>query len=256
MVGTWHSCVPSFIVLMIDLFSYDFFAFDLDGTLVNSHHVYKEKDRLYVKYFYNKNVSEFFLEQFESMFREKVNKKYSVEYYLFLDKLFGDGRISAEEVFARLSWIDESVIKPRIKFRTGAVSVLKTIKKMCPQKKFLLVTGSKRQEVEYFCYNPLSALRESLDISTFFDCIITKDDTILQKPAPEPYKKALGMVGAQKGATVLVFEDSIEGVLSAKANNATVIAIENNYFQNTDVIKKVADYFFKDWEEFLNSVRF
>ena len=78
------------------------------------------------------------------------------------------------------------------------MEALSIIKSKFPHKKFLLVTGSKKREIDYFSYNPLSNLSTLLNINNFFDCIITQDDVLEQKPSPEPYKKALRTQGKYK----------------------------------------------------------
>lgn len=75
------------------------------------------------------------------------------------------------------------------------MEALSIIKSKFPHKKFLLVTGSKKREIDYFSYNPLSNLSTLLNINNFFDCIITQDDVLEQKPSPEPYKKSIENTG-------------------------------------------------------------
>lgn len=240
---------------MIDLNLFDFFAFDFDGTLVDSHPVYKDKDRLYVEHFYHKDISGTVLEKIEQQFRDRLGTAYSIEYYLHLDSLFGTGSLPENTIRERLSWVDENLVKPHIKLKPGADKLLNLLKNLYPQKKFMLVTGSKRHEIDYFSSNPRSSFKNLFDLNTFFDCIITQDDVIEQKPSPEPYRKALAALGATSDDRLLVFEDSIEGVISARANNATVIAIENLCL-NTDhcPIQDLSDYYFKNWEEFLDFI--
>ncbi len=240
---------------MLNIKDFDFFAFDFDGTLVDSHPIYLEKDKLYINHFYNQDISRNFLEQQELKFRQQLNIPYSIEYYLFLDRLFGTGKLTAEEISSRLSWFDENTIKPLIKPKPGAIKALKTIKSEFPDKKLLLVTGSKRAEIDYFSFHPLSNLRDHLNINSFFDCVITQDDVLEQKPSPEPYKKALDAIGASSDSSFLVFEDSVDGVLSAKANHATVVAIENKHINNDDKkLKDLSDYYFRDWKSILDNI--
>jgi HAD superfamily hydrolase (TIGR01509 family) len=66
------------------------------------------------------------------------------------------------------------------------------------------------------------------DIAKYFpkDYIISEDTIIAQglegKPAPDPYQLAMGRLGT---SNLLVFEDTVSGVASAKAAGATVIAL-------------------------------
>jgi len=241
---------------MLNINLYDIFAFDFDGTLVDSHLAYQEKDKLYVQHFYNKNVSKDFLEHLEQHYRILFKQPYSIEYYKHLDKLFGNSCLPVKEIKTRLLWIDEHMVKPQIKIKTGAIEAMNIIKSKYPQKKFLLVTGSKKREIDYFSCNPLSALYNLLNINNFFDCIVTQDDVLEQKPSPEPYKKALELVGAPRNSSLLVFEDSVEGIMSAKANNATVVALENKHiYKDEEPVRKLSDYFFSDWKSIIKALR-
>lgn len=63
---------------------------------------------------------------------------------------------------------------------------------------------------------------ELLGIETYFNVVITADDTPKHKPSPEPYLIAMERLGARPSHSI-VFEDSVAGVQSGVAAGAVVV---------------------------------
>jgi beta-phosphoglucomutase len=78
-----------------------------------------------------------------------------------------------------------------------------------------LVTGASRKR-----------LRSSLpaDIQSAFACIVTSDDVTATKPAPEPYQKALDILGISATHSVAV-ENAPLGIASAKGAGLFCVAL-------------------------------
>jgi beta-phosphoglucomutase len=68
-------------------------------------------------------------------------------------------------------------------------------------------------------------------LRSWFDIIVTSEDTAKHKPDPEPYLKAMAMLGVT-GSGTLVIEDSPNGIQSAKSANCTVAAITTAFEPN------------------------
>ena len=96
--------------------------------------------------------------------------------------------------------------------------LLSLIKNSLSNKKIGLVTTAKRKNVhEILKYHKIEEI---------FNVIITGDDVTCSKPNPEPYLKALKMIGLQ-ASEVIVFEDSETGCESAIAAGLKVIRVLN-----------------------------
>jgi HAD superfamily hydrolase (TIGR01509 family) len=65
-------------------------------------------------------------------------------------------------------------------------------------------------------------------LTKWFDEIITGDDTVMHKPDPEPYLKALSALGVVS-ADALVVEDSPNGIYAAKAAQCNVVGLTTNF---------------------------
>jgi beta-phosphoglucomutase len=73
-----------------------------------------------------------------------------------------------------------------------------------------------------------SLAEQKYQFKPWFDVIVTSEDTTKHKPDPEPYLKAMTMLGVA-GPETLVIEDSPNGIRSAKSANCTVMAITTNF---------------------------
>jgi beta-phosphoglucomutase len=69
-----------------------------------------------------------------------------------------------------------------------------------------------------------SLAAQKYQLRSWFDIVITSEDTTRHKPDPEPYLKTMEMLGVA-GSETLVIEDSPNGIRSAKSANCTVAAI-------------------------------
>jgi beta-phosphoglucomutase len=65
-------------------------------------------------------------------------------------------------------------------------------------------------------------------ISPLFDLLVTEKDTIHHKPHPAPYLKALQMLPASTGTTIVI-EDSPNGITSAKKAGCKVFALLTSF---------------------------
>ncbi|WP_299586052.1 HAD family phosphatase [Mucilaginibacter sp.] len=101
-----------------------------------------------------------------------------------------------------------------------------------------LVTSSPRQDVE--------AVFERNGLGKYFKLIITRTEVTKSKPDPESYLVCVEKLGLQK-EECLVFEDTINGVKSAKAAGLTCFAIQSNTDEHDKLT--IADKLFLDFKE-------
>ena len=101
-----------------------------------------------------------------------------------------------------------------------------------------LVTSSPRQDVE--------AVFERNGLGKYFKLIITRTEVVKSKPDPESYNVCVEKLGLKK-EECLVFEDTINGIKSAKAAGLTCFAIQNNTDEHHKLT--IADKLFLDFNE-------
>jgi len=104
-----------------------------------------------------------------------------------------------------------------------------------------LVTSSPRKDVE--------AIFERNGLGKYFKLIITRSEVTKSKPDPESYNTCIQKLGITKNQAI-VFEDTINGVRSAKAAGLTCYAIQQNTDEHLNL--SVADKLFLDFKEAKN----
>ena len=82
-----------------------------------------------------------------------------------------------------------------------------------------LVTGSPRDKIEL--------MHSTTGLLDYFEAIVTEDDVRQPKPHPEPYLKALHILGLDAGRCLAV-EDSRRGLMSAHAAGIACIIVPNS----------------------------
>lgn len=89
-------------------------------------------------------------------------------------------------------------------------------------------------------------------LSNLFDLLITEKDTERHKPFPDPYIKALQLLSASVGSTVVI-EDSPNGIKSAKEAGCNVYALTTSFDQERLV---QADEILNSYTEVANIIFF
>ena len=83
-----------------------------------------------------------------------------------------------------------------------------------------------------------------LNLTVFFDFVITKEDVTNHKPHPEAYLLALEKLSLSS-SDVLIFEDSEAGLIAAKRANCDSIAFQHEFNMNHDLslaIETISDF--------------
>ena len=101
-----------------------------------------------------------------------------------------------------------------------------------------LVTSSPRKDVE--------AIFERNGLGKYFKLIITRSEVTKSKPDPESYNVCIEKLGILK-ADCVVFEDTINGIKSAKAAGLTCFAIQSNTEEHANLA--IADKLFLDFKQ-------
>lgn len=166
--------------------------------------------------------------------------------FAFLEKEIGD-QLDADNIRERAAILHSQHIK-EAKARDGVAEYLADARELGLT--IALATSSTRNWAETHLTN--------LNLLSYFDYLITKDDVEYVKPAPDLFLKAIEVLGVEPQEAV-VFEDSLNGLMAAlEANLPTVIipnpVTESLPFENYHLkISSMADMSLQEIIESLNN---
>jgi len=182
--------------------------FDLDGVIIDTEPLHARTKRMAFEH-YGVSVPENLYAEFkgrsdEDMVRDVVEQ-------------FGPSSLEWREVLARKHELF-NVHEGEIELIPGASEFISSARSHFD--KLALVTSATRRNQEY-------ALRR-FGLASFFDVIVTGEDTTRTKPDPEPYLAAISRLDIA-AKSCLVLEDSMNGVASANAAGCAVVAITTSF---------------------------
>lgn len=190
---------------------YSFF-FDMDGTLFNTEKVVLQAHTATLKTFgFNKILSE------EALLRKVVCGKTVRQAVQGVKHLFPEIKMRETE-YENLLKTNYALIKQRLPeseyFIAPTINLLKSI--LLHRLKVCIVSNSTRQEIE----ENLGLLKLPSPLPCIGYPVYSKS-----KPHPEPYLKAALVLGVVPNRQCIVFEDSENGICSAKSAGMFVVGV-------------------------------
>lgn len=184
--------------------------FDCDGTILNSEPLHAENLAIVVKS-YGLNISAAEIsERFrgfhdEQVYDELFNENSSISKEEFLQK-------KTNSLLRQLNLLSLEDIKKLL--TPGFMEAFEYLKK----NKYLVAVVSASEEVF------LESLLNKLGIRSQLDILVHGSSTLLPKPSPAPYLKAMRELELHPDETV-IFEDSATGLESAMATGAETVKV-------------------------------
>ena len=197
--------------------------FDLDGTLLDSMHVW---DNLGANYLKSLNIIP------PEDIREILKPMSILQATQYLRKEFGI-TYTDDEIITQLTHILEQAYFYNIKLKAGVIEFLEKLKtqgvKMC------IATATEKYLVE--------AAVKRLKIFDYFEFITTCTCVGTGKDNPIIYQKSLKKLGAKLDEAI-VFEDALYAIETAKKAGFTVVGIyDPSAGSDSEKIKKICDYY-------------
>ena len=201
--------------------------FDLDGTLLDSTEMWE-------------NLGERFLLSLEiepkDGLRDEIWDMSLPESAAFFKREYALS-LSEEEIIARLNELSESVYTNDAPLKSGAKRMLGSLQML--DIKTTLATAADKNLAE-------AALART-GISEYFSGILSCSEHGA-KTAPDIFLKAAEFLGASP-REIVVFEDSISAVQTAKSAGFITAAVFNSSEKNPDLLRDTADFYGKNLDE-------
>lgn len=201
--------------------------FDMDGTLLNSMHIWKDIDIEFLA-MYGYELPPTLQKEIEGMsFRETaqyIQAKFNLP-------------STIEEIMDTWNKMAFQKYAEEIEFKEGAFAFIKMLKEKGIRT--AICTSNSRELV--------NAVGEHLGFIPYFDTIITSCEVGAGKPAPDIYLEAARRLGASP-EECLVFEDIVVGLTSGKRAGMRLCAVEDDFsIDQREAKKEMADYYIEDY---------
>ena len=201
--------------------------FDLDGTLVDSMHIWKDIDIEFLAKF-GYDLPPTLQKDIEGMGFSETAQHFKDRFHL---------PISIEEIMSHWNEMAFQKYSEEIGFKQGAFAFLKLLKEQGIRT--AICTSNSRELV--------MAVGEHLGFLPYFDTIVTSCEVGAGKPAPDVYLEAAKRIGVAP-ENCLVFEDIVVGLTAGKRAGMRLCAIEDTFSADQREAKKtMADYYIEDY---------
>lgn len=214
--------------------SVDAVLFDLDGTVIDSMWIWKQIDIDYFNMF-NKEFPEDYQAKIEGMSVYET-ARYSRQTYGFeqsIEEMINTWNEMAFKQYSENVVLKESVIDFLHYLREKGI-------------KMAIATSNS----EILCNEVL----EKRGIKDYFDSIITGDNCIVGKPAPDVYLQSAENLGVAP-ERCLVFEDLSNGIKAGNSAGMRTVAVWDDYSSKSwDEKRQEADYSIMDYKEIIDEI--
>ena len=208
--------------------------FDLDGVVIDSEPVHAKAKKIV-------------LEKFKISYPTTIFDEYKgITDKIFWDYVSGsldDGKHSSEKLQDSKKLIFEEIIK-ELKLIDGFLFFMDKVKSK----------GIRTALVSSTSIYSLRLIDDLFHISALFDLVITEVDTLLHKPNPQPYLKALEMLPADTRNSIVI-EDSPNGIISAKKAGLFVYGLTSSFKRHL-LMEAGADEIIESYEDLMKKLDF
>lgn len=212
----------------------DAIIFDIDGTLVDSMHVWTDIDDIFLEKYH--------LDEPENFHEGMEGKSYSETAQYFLD-LFPQLPHTKQELEDEWHEMAFEIYTKELQLKKGAYEFIMMMHQK--GKKLGIATSNSRDLAEGLLMNT--------GVWQYLDAVWTSDEAKAGKPAPDVYLKVAESLGVES-ERCLVFEDIPNGILAGKNAGMKVCAVEDPFSKPQEMRKReLADYYIQDYDDIKNN---
>lgn len=202
--------------------------FDVDGTLLDSMVIWEEAA---VRYLHSLGFEP------EENLSEKIMTMSMEEGADYVIAHYGVN-LTRKEILDGIRELIRGFYEDEVQLKPGVEQVIKSLAvKDIPM---IIATSS-----DSAC---VTAGLKRLGVWSYFKGILTCSDIGKGKTEPDIYLAAAKEIGSKPSETV-VFEDALHAIVTAKNAGFITVGIYDSYNQDEENIRKVADCYYKSWDE-------
>ena len=226
--------------------------FDLDGTLIDSLGIWNLVDETLISELNGPVMSA----ENVSDFREKSLEKHAqsdnpyVEFCADLGALCGS-TLTGPAIHRRRYEISRQLLRTHVHLQPHAVEVLESMKSF--GLRLAIATTTKQANIDIYAnHNPNIA--SQLNFKKTFECILTRESITHIKPNPEIFLLALQRLQLLPNEC-LVVEDSLAGVMAARAAGIDVVVMQEKWSQKDEpTLRNLSLHYFENFLDFLTVI--
>ncbi len=226
--------------------------FDMDGTLIDSVGIWNEVDRRLISVLGEKEPEKVNVQKL----RDAALEKYSTsdnpyrDYCGELARLYSS-ELSMESVVKMRTEISSLLLRDSVDYKPDVPELLCLLRSR--NITLGIVSTTRRANIQVYRTENVK-INAKAPLDKYFSFIYTKEDATEIKPSPMIYEKVMAEQGLRPEECI-VFEDSLVGVLAAKAANIDVAVIYDKYSDaDRKEINALADYTFADYKSVIESL--
>lgn len=212
-------------------FNVNTILFDLDGVVIDSEALHLQAMGL--------TLQQHSIDYTKSMLNDFIGKSDDSFFQWVCDTFNGD--LNKAELIEEKNVFFEDLLN-RLNYMDGFKEFIQLVK--AKNIATALVTSSSLFSVK--------KVDDLINMTRYFEVIVTEEDTEEHKPHPAPYLLALDKTGAER-ESALIIEDSINGIISGKKAGCMVAGLTSSF--DADRLKNAgADVVVADFEELANII--
>ena len=227
-----------------------YFIFDIDGTLVDSMGMWNLVDQKVLLDNFGIEVSQMDIKMFRDSVLYNADNVHGDIYMIYYDELvkFFNLGITADDFRKLRHDLSNYLSINELDYKKGAADFLNVLKEL--GKKIGVATTTTTRQYNIYEEQNQKMIKQA-PLKKLVNAAVLCEDVTRKKPDPEAYLLAMQKLGA-KPEECIVFEDSLNGVMSAKNAGIEVCAVYDESAANEqDVIEKIADYKVESFEEII-----
>lgn len=201
--------------------------FDLDGTLLNSVGIWNRVDEELIARIRTdgKTGADGFPASRDRKLRELASRPDPyVAYCGFLGETYGS-TLTAEQIHALRYEISGEFLERLVDYKPRADELVRLLHSF--GLRLAVATTTRRRNVDIYRTRNLNIMRKA-NLDDYFSPVIAKEDVKRLKPHPEAFLRVMDKL-AVKPEDCLVFEDSLTGMLAARAAGIEAVAVYDEF---------------------------